>query len=295
MTVGTIFNIQRFSVHDGPGIRTTVFLKGCPLACLWCHNPESQDPRPEVLFDAGKCIHCGSCLEACPVAEGPFAPPHRACLRCGACAEACPAEARSLAGRRVEAGELLAEAARDRVFFEESGGGLTFSGGEPLAQPEFMEELLLGCRELGLASALDTCGFAERGTFLHLAGLADLVLFDLKGMSEAAHLDRTGCSLGPILANLEALSTVHPDVRIRVPMVPGYTDNPEELGRMAAFLASLRRLNRVHLIPYHGLGAAKLRRMGRSPTREAASPEPEALRRAAGFFEDRGLNVRIGG
>ena len=196
----SVFNIMRFSTHDGPGIRTTVFFKGCPLSCWWCHNPESQRFRPDLMYFEERCRHCGDCVAACPEGVADLG-----CRRCTVCAEVCAAEARQIAGKRVTLGELLREVERDLIFFEESGGGVTLSGGEPVSQPRFAEALLGACRERGIHTVLETCGFAHPDTFLRVALSADLVLFDLKLMDPARHQQYTGVSNRGILRNLEQL------------------------------------------------------------------------------------------
>lgn len=290
METGSVLRLQRFSLHDGPGIRTTVFLKGCPARCPWCHNPESQAPGPELMLFPERCLRCGACATACSNGLD-----RSRCTACGACAEACPAGARQIVGRTATAAEVLEEASRDRVFFDESGGGVTFSGGEPLAQPAFLRELLLGARELGLSTAVDTCGFAPRETLLGLQPLVDLFLYDLKLLDEARHERLTGLPLSPILGNLEAVAAAGARVWLRVPVVPGLTDDEEALAR-AASLAARLRLARVELLPYHATGSGKLHRLGRESPLEGLVPPPAArLEALASVFRARGLETRLGG
>jgi pyruvate formate lyase activating enzyme len=223
---GIIFDIKRYAIHDGPGIRTTVFFKGCPLNCDWCQNPESRDPAPQVALLTQRCIRCGACLEACPHADnGPpttAAPIDRAhCQRCGACVEACPSGARSLLGSTVTVPELMSEIEKDRLFFEESGGGVTFSGGEPLMQPEFLLECLAACKHKQHHTAIDTCGHAPWGTLSQILALTDLFLYDLKLMDGARHEQQLGVSNSLILENLRNLSKRGAAIWIRFPLRSG--------------------------------------------------------------------------
>jgi pyruvate formate lyase activating enzyme len=290
---GRVFNVQRYSLHDGPGIRTTVFLKGCPARCLWCHNPESQSFAPEVLVVETRCASCGTCAVVCPHGAPP--PGSGLCTACGACVEACPAGARQLAGREATVDAVMEEVLRDRVFYEESGGGVTFSGGEPLAQPEFLVALLEACRAAGLHTAVDTCGFGSRERLLALAPLVDLFLFDVKLVDDARHRALTGLPAAPILENLRALVAVHANVWIRVPVVPGHTDAEADVAATAALVAGLPGVRQVSLLPYHRTGASKARRLGREYPLDALAPPPgERLEALAALFRDRGLAVQIG-
>ena len=291
---GRVFNVQRFSVHDGPGIRTTVFLKGCPARCPWCHNPESQSFAPEVLVVETRCIACGSCARVCPQGAPPAGSP--LCTACGACVEACPAGARQLAGRETTVEELTKEILRDRLFYDESGGGVTFSGGEPLAQPEFLAALLSACREASLHRAVDTCGFAPRERLLPLVPLVDLFLFDVKLVDDARHRALTGLPAGPILENLRSLTAAGARLWIRVPVIPGHTDGEADVAATAALLAGLPGIEKVCLLPYHATAARKTARLGRSyPLGELAPPAASDLETLAAVFRRRGLPVQIGG
>jgi len=291
---GRVFNVQRYSLHDGPGIRTTVFLKGCPARCLWCHNPESQAFGPEVIRVETRCASCGTCEAVCPHGAPP--PGSGLCTACGDCVEACPAGARELVGRETAVDEVMAEVLRDRIFFQESGGGVTFSGGEPLAQLEFLRALLEAARGHGLHTAVDTCGFAPREALLGLVPLVDLFLFDVKLIDDARHRELTGLPTGPILDNLRALVAAHPSVWIRVPIVPGHTDDEADVAAIAALVDELPRVRHVSLLPFHATGGAKARRLGRpAPLESLAPPPPEKMETLADFFRERGLAVSIGG
>jgi pyruvate formate lyase activating enzyme len=291
---GRVLDVQRYSLHDGPGIRTTVFLKGCPLACAWCHNPESQSAGPEVLLTAARCLSCGTCATVCPHGAPPPGPPP--CTACGACVEACPAGARQLAGREATVDDVMREVLRDRLFYDGSGGGATFSGGEPLAQPEFLAALLDACRAEGVHTAVDTCGFAPRERLLALVPRADLFLFDVKLVDDARHRALTGVPAAPILANLRALAAAGAAVWIRVPVVPGLTDDEADLAAAADLVARLPGSHRVSLLPYHRTGEGKARRLGRErPDLAVEPPSRERMERAAALFRARGILTNIGG
>ena len=301
-TVGAIFNVQRGSFHDGPGIRTTVFLKGCPLRCPWCHNPEGIAIAPEVLWSAARCLSCGSCTAACPRGEGPLpagaALGSDGCAACRGCVEACPSGAREVAGRRVTVDEVVAEALRDRAVYEESGGGVTFSGGEPLGQPAFLRAALAACRREGLHVALDTCGFAARETVLAAASLANLLLWDVKTLDPKRHRELTGVPLEPILENLSAVSRAGARIWLRLPVIPGVNDDPESVARAAALAGQTPGVERVGLLPYHSTASGKRERLARAQAAAfpaAVSPSPERMASLAALFAPTGVPVTIGG
>ncbi len=291
MASGLVFNIQRFSVHDGPGLRTTVFLKGCPARCPWCHNPESRLRAPELLQFAERCIDCGTCREVCPHGTDPAL-----CTACGTCAGACPADARQLAGTLMDSGEVMEIVARDRVFYDESGGGVTFSGGEPLAQPAFLRALLAAARGAGIRTAVDTCGFASRDLLLEIAPSVDLFLYDVKILDPKRHQEVVGLPLDPILTNLQALDASGASICLRVPIVPSLTDTPENLRAIADLVLSLPGVSRLSLLPYHSLGAAKCARLNTTYTLDrVAPPTVDRMNALAGFFRARGMDARVGG
>lgn len=266
METGLIFNVQKYSLHDGPGIRTTVFFKGCPLRCWWCHNPESQGRDAFVHYEPDRCLGCGSCVRACSAgaleltADGVVTDPAR-CRGEGACAAACPAEARRLVGRRVGVAELMDELERDRLYYDTSGGGVTFSGGEPLLQWRFLLDVLGACGERELHRAVDTSGFASPDVLLRVAERTDLFLFDLKVMDPALHHRLTGVPLEPILDNLARLLRAGARVRLRVPLVPGVTTDTT-IDRAAELLASLPPVEGVDLLPFHRSAVDKHRKFG---------------------------------
>lgn len=296
-----LFDIRRYSIHDGPGIRTTVFFKGCPLHCAWCHNPESQSGRPELMLHPARCIGCGACAGVCPngaihSVAGRWLTERTQCTACGRCAEACYAEARQVVGRAYTVDEALAAIERDRAFYAQSGGGVTFSGGEPLAQPDFLLELLRACQSAGLHTALDTCGFAAWEQFERVLPYVDLVLYDLKLMDEDRHRQYTGVSNRRILANLQRLCASGKPVWLRMPLIPGVNDDAANLTAAAAFAAALPGRPSLNLLPYHNAAEAKYAGLGlpyRLPG--VASPDDQAMQAAAAYFTQVGLKVTIGG
>ena len=296
---GIIFDVKHFAVHDGPGIRTTVFLKGCPLRCLWCHSPESQSPRAEVAYYPNLCISCGACVEACPHGAQTMGTPkilRELCKGVGRCAEECYAGATIMYGREASVGEILEEIDKDRLLYETSGGGVTLSGGEPTMQPGFAATLLDALKEHGYHTALDTCGHAERSVFERVLANADLVLYDLKHMDTFTHEEITGVPNGLILANLERAAGSGKTLVVRVPVIPGHNDSPENFKAMAGFLGGLREVEAVELLPYHNLGAPKYMALGRDYSLEGLrTPKPEELKALGRILEAEGLRVVIEG
>ena len=301
METGLVFNIQKYSVQDGPGIRTTVFLKGCPLCCAWCHNPESISPRREIVVVTQRCNACGECRAACPFGEeigGTGVLPSRSgqCTLCAACVDACPTGARQMIGREMTVVEVLEAVVKDRIFYEDSGGGVTISGGEPLSQPRFVTALAQALRAAGIHVALDTTGLGCTEHLLAMAGFSDLVLYDLKAFDEARHKKLTGVSNRGILENLKTLNDVHRNVWIRLPVVPGFNDDVEELKKIAAFVAGLRSVTLVNLLPFHRVGLHKYERLGWGHALDGVeTPSAELMERAAEVFRRLRLPAKIGG
>ena len=286
---GLIFNVQRFSVHDGPGLRSTVFMKGCPLRCDWCHNPESQSPHPAIVRLLHRCMACGRCSEqelASPVVSG----------RDDSDVARCPTGALQAIGRHVDSAELTRTLLSDRIFFDDSGGGVTMSGGEPLSQAAFVVDVLQRLRAEGVHTALDTSGLGRWVDLRDAAAHADLVLYDVKLLDDARHAAATGVSNQRILSNLRALSAVHRNIWIRIPVVPGVNDDAENIEATAAFLRPLRGITRIDLLPYHATGEAKFARVGLE-YRLHGTPTPTTaqLDQLAAPLRAAGMTTSIGG
>jgi pyruvate formate lyase activating enzyme len=296
-----IFDVKKFSIHDGPGIRTTVFLKGCPLQCSWCHNPEGQDPRPQLLYRPDRCLGCGECVRACPQGairlDGDRVRTDSAtCSLCGACVEVCYPDAREIVGREVTVSEVLAEVERDVPFYDQSGGGVTFSGGEPLLQPEFLLSLLKACHERGIHTAVDTCGHSEWQPLDEIRQYVNLFLYDLKLMDDDSHRRFTGASNQSSLGNLRSLSQRGEKIILRVPVIPAVNDDEENLWATAELAAALPSLTRVDLLPYHNTAIHKYRRLGRDfPLAGTPRPSTDHLATIAATLREFGLQVQIGG
>lgn len=266
-TLARIVNIQRFSIHDGPGIRTTVFFKGCPLACSWCHNPESISPGIQIAYEEKRCVHCGLCVEACHVhlhfmKEGHHYLRHQGCTGCGECIRCCMSEALSLKGSLMSIEAILDELEKDMDYYKNSGGGVTFSGGEPFMQPEVLERLIDECHALGLNVYIDTSGFCESAVFEAIAPKADGLLYDLKLMDPALHETFTGLPNDRILKNFLFCMKQGLQLRVRQVIVPGITDTQENLGRLIDFLKMAGYSNPVDLMIYHRMGAHKYKMLG---------------------------------
>jgi pyruvate formate lyase activating enzyme len=312
MSSGVIFDVKRFALHDGPGLRTTVFLKGCPLSCLGCHNPEGQRPDPELLLRPDRCTSCGDCVPACPhdaiSLDGEAV--RIAWDRCdltAACVEACVPGALELVGKRRSVEEVLDLLEDDRIYFDESRGGVTFSGGEPFFQPEFLRTLLHGCQERELPVVLDTCGHVQPEIFRELAPLASQLLFDLKLVDSLRHQAFTGVHNEWILENLawaaDALQDGAEDrgrpptiLTIRIPLIPGVNDDEKNLRATAEFVSGLKRKPPVDLLPYHRLGVDKYDRMGRDyQLSQVTPPEDDVVTQAVRLLEEAGIEVTVRG
>ena len=261
MIIGTILNIQRFCTDDGPGIRTTVFLKGCPLHCIWCHNPESQAKRHEIMYNSKKCVSCGRCAvvchKNCHSLEAMHKFERKMCIGCGACAEVCPTGALELYGKSITVDEVYNEVKRDKAFYETSGGGVTVSGGEPLFQPEFTAELLRKCRENGIHTAIETSGFANEKALFTVLEYCDLVLFDIKETDEERHKQYTGVSLTTILRNLKLVNDKKIPFIIRAPIIPTLNDRESHFKSLKTIRESMEFCQGIQIMPYHRIGSYK--------------------------------------
>ena len=302
MTVqGTIFDIKKFAIHDGPGIRTTVFLKGCPLACVWCHNPEGLQRSPRLMTFSERCIDCGACQDVCPLGSAALDTPGVTasadqCRHCGACATTCPAEARQLVGREVTVEDVLTIVEQDICFYEASGGGVTFSGGEPLEQPVFLLALLKACGRRGMHRTVDTAGYTDSATLAAVAAETDLFLFDLKMMDPQRHRLYTGVSNRRILANLEFLARRGTRLQVRLPVLPGINDDHRSIDQYGHWLGGLAGIECVYLLPFHAMHRRKYSQLGYA-YRAGHLSEPTAahVARVAERLATHGLETRIGG
>jgi len=300
MSTGIIFNIQRYSIHDGPGIRTTVFLKGCPLNCRWCQNPESQLSGQEMVFWEDRCIGCGTCSLNCPSGaiqmknKKPVTNKSK-CNLCGECSRICPTQAREMIGEKLTTKEVIKEVEKDLVFYEESDGGVTFSGGEPLEQSEFLKSLLICCQKKKIHTAVDISGYISWEILNKIHSKVDLFLYDLKIMDSERHKKYTGVSNEIILENLKKLSSVHNNIFVRFPVIPGINDDYQNIKEMGEFLSSLK-IAQVNLLPYHHIGIDKYKRLGKKcKLTDIQPPSKEKLSEVSAILRKFNLNVKLRG
>lgn len=302
MKTGYFFDIKHFAIHDGPNIRTTVFFKGCPLRCFWCHNPEGIARRVQIVHVASRCIACQTCVQSCPAkalrveSHGL----HRAadkCTFCLTCVSECPALAQEAVGWLANTDEIISEIQKDIPFYDTSGGGVTFSGGEPLAQHEILLEVLIACGKLGLHRAVDTTGYAEPEVVRKVAGHVDLFLYDIKQMDDDLHRRYTGVGNSLILDNLKMLAEMKRPIRIRIPLLAGMNDDEENVQAIAQFIAGLGpAIEGVDILPYHDHASGKYHKLGFHHRAEKSSrPDQASVLRSRKIFEHFGFSVQIGG
>lgn len=295
--MGIIFNIQKFCLHDGDGIRTCVFLKGCPLRCVWCHNPESLEKSPSLSFDKQKCSACGRCLAECSartIENGNLRIEREKCVKCGRCSEICLNDANEIIGKEMTASEVLDEVLKDKIFYETSGGGLTVSGGEPSYQADFTLELLRLAKESGISIAVETCGIGTREFYEEAANLGTTFLFDIKCIDSVRHRELTGADNSHIISNLQYLFERGADIIIRLPFIPDCNDSDEDIIALVDFLNKNKgRYRYAEIMPYHSLGIGKSEKIGAIAHYVHANATDDEISRCCSFFQTGGINIRV--
>lgn len=278
-----IFNIQKCSIHDGNGLRTIVFFKGCPLRCEWCANPESQLYTQEIMERPIKCIHCGACLKTCPssaisIDDKQFVIDRNKCIKCFKCTEICYAESKEIVGKEMTAEEIFKEVYKDRLYYQQYGGGVTFSGGEPLTQPELLTELAMKCKKYRINTTIETCGYGDFDQFKKALPYIDSMFFDIKHIDPVIHKELTGYDNKLILDNLKKISDYHIPITVRTPVVPGCNDSIECITAIASLIKDIPAVRDYELLPYHNLGSPKYTSLGREyQLEEIAAPSEEQI------------------
>jgi len=296
--MGTVFDIERYATKDGPGIRTVVFLKGCNLQCEWCQNPESQNMNVEILFDKNKCRGCGRCVSACPVnaiyfeENSGLSIDKEKCINCGKCIESCFYGARQITGKEYTVAELMDKISKDKPFFDKSGGGVTFSGGEPLLQGEFLREIISECKKQNIHVAIETAGKVPTETFMNIINDIDLIYFDIKHVDEKKHKTYTHSDNYLIKKNLEIISGLHKNIIVRIPVIPGFNSEEEDIMEIFNFLKNLKTLIGIELLPFHRLGESKYRFLDRIYKYEDVEPVGgETIEELKTYGMKLGLNI----
>ena len=288
-----VFNIQRYSIHDGPGIRTTVFFKGCPLKCLWCHNPESQKFDSEIMIYKDRCISCGYCNTTC---KNNAIDDNKKCVICEECAEICPTNARSLVGKEMSIDEIIKEVEKDRIFFDQSKGGVTLSGGEPLSQGEFLKDLVKKLKDKKIDVTIDTSGYSKWDIIKEINPYVDLFLYDLKIINDEKHKEYTGVSNEIILDNFKKLSNIAKDIIIRIPIIPTLNNSEEDIKDFIDFLKEVKNFNYIDLLPYHNISMEKYKRLNlKYEIEHIEKPTKEQMESIREKFQNEGFKVKIGG
>ncbi len=295
MDNGIVFNIQRFCLHDGPGIRTVVFLKGCPLRCKWCSNPESQSPLREVMYFRRLCIGCGKCITLCPLgainARNKFFIDKNKCNACGICVKNCTAQALRISGEFYSCDQLFDLVIKDKNFFDLSNGGVTFSGGEPLLQPVFLKAVLKKLKQYNINTAIETAGYCHRGVLSEIAPYTDMFMFDIKHIGETEHKKGTGVGISGIIGNLKHLSQIHKNIVVRIPLIPGYNMDKRTLDRIVSIAVS-NNIRYMQLMPYHDYGSVKYNSIGKKYELDRLrKPKEDALEELKEYL---GKNISVG-
>ena len=299
--MGTVFAIKRYAIHDGPNIRTTIFLKGCPLSCQWCHNPEGLEREITMLWNREKCVGCGECIERCPsqslTRETNGLRRHKKlCSCCRKCAAICPALAHESTGWEASVSEIMVEIKKDIPFYDQSGGGVTFSGGEPLMQPQFLLALLRACGELGIHRVVDTSAYVKTELLLDIADHAEMFLIDLKHMDSDMHRVYTGVPNELILHNIEVLARRGKAIHIRIPLIEGVNSDDENIRLSAEFLAALPGIEHVDLLPYHDIATGKYTKLGQGEKNIHFAPmTTEKVMHCTKILTEKNLKVQVGG